>query len=494
MNSIIGSPEPNSNTLGVTSLKKLSRAIPAPLSTASSKSVDPRSASSDAAEGGALGIYTKCSPKLDTSKTLQPAPDLALRVNRFLLQNVSRQLFLEQYYSEHPDERGTAEDGWTDIPLEDYNKLHKIVKCTRTRINRAVGIKKSIDSGKCFFTGLVVCGSVWACPVCAAKIQERRRLEISKAMDYVYTKMHKQCSMITLTFPHNALQTCEELREKQRLALKDFRQGGTWSRKMKSYGFEGLIRSLEITYGNNGWHPHTHELWIMDYFDQANEQEFKKYILGQWEKACQKYGLIPRGKLKAFRRHAVDVKFSASNSDYLAKADDGDNLHWGIDREMAKATSKISNKAGAPKKGLHPFQLLAGFSKGQFWMGAKYLEYVKAMKGASQLFWSRGLKKKCKIEELTDEEIIALEENKALDVSDLDMFAWEKVLELKAQAEILTIAEQEGMAGLINWFAKHKIDLFYDTRPSDYRRDDFEEIPKSNITIVDTLNLDFLHN
>ena len=28
-------------------------------------------------------------------------------------------------------------------------------------------------------------------------------------------------------------------------------------------GFKGLIRSLEVTHGANGWHPHTHELWFL---------------------------------------------------------------------------------------------------------------------------------------------------------------------------------------------------------------------------------------
>ena len=297
-------------------------------------------------------------------------------------------------------------------------------------------------------------------------------------MDYVYRDMGKQCTMITLTFPHTAMQTCKELRDKQKAALTDFRKSGHFSKKMKSYGYEGLIRSLEITHGKNGWHPHTHELWIMDYFNQEDEREFRDFVLGQWEKACKKNGLIPRGKLKAFRRHAVDVKFSVSNSDYLAKQDDAKNLHWGIDRELAKGVTKKSDKFGAPEKGLHPFQLLDGFSKGQFWMGEKFLEYVEAMYRARHIYWSTGLKAKCKIDELTDEELIAKEEEKAVDLADLDMFAWDKVLELDARAEVLNIAETKGLEGLNEWFANHGIDLFRDDRFIWRKPDPYSTKPK----------------
>lgn len=51
--------------------------------------------------------------------------------------------------------------------------------------------------------------------------------------------------------------------------------------------------------------------------------------------------------MKAFYRHAVDVKGWCSTSDYLAKADDA--KHWGADREMAKASTKQGRA-----KGMHP--------------------------------------------------------------------------------------------------------------------------------------------
>lgn len=38
-------------------------------------------------------------------------------------------------------------------------------------------------AGKAFYKGLLVCGLLWTCPVCAAKISERRRVELAEALD-----------------------------------------------------------------------------------------------------------------------------------------------------------------------------------------------------------------------------------------------------------------------------------------------------------------------
>ncbi len=71
-------------------------------------------------------------------------------------------------------------------------------------------MKLSKEHKKAFYTGLAVCGSVWSCPVCTAKIQERRRLEISKGMDKAYESGLK-CVMVTLTFPHMSFQKLDDL-------------------------------------------------------------------------------------------------------------------------------------------------------------------------------------------------------------------------------------------------------------------------------------------
>ncbi|MEZ1674500.1 hypothetical protein QVM16_33425, partial [Pseudomonas aeruginosa] len=56
-------------------------------------------------------------------------------------------------------------------------------KCCRWRVpKQALQVHRSIEHGKAFFSGLQVCASVWAGPVCAAKISERRRAELVTAV------------------------------------------------------------------------------------------------------------------------------------------------------------------------------------------------------------------------------------------------------------------------------------------------------------------------
>src|SRR5665811_2290520 len=77
------------------------------------------------------------------------------RVERFMLQSVVRKLF----------------------PKSRTNN------CLRVRQGgQQIQVLKSTEHKTASYSGLQTCGSVWRCPVCAAKIAERRRVEIQAAM------------------------------------------------------------------------------------------------------------------------------------------------------------------------------------------------------------------------------------------------------------------------------------------------------------------------
>ena len=52
----------------------------------------------------------------------------------------------------------------------------RTAKCLWRRCASKVDVMRDKSHGKAFFRGLQTCSSVWACPVCAAKIAERRRV------------------------------------------------------------------------------------------------------------------------------------------------------------------------------------------------------------------------------------------------------------------------------------------------------------------------------
>ena len=369
-----------------------------------------------------LGIYTKSAPtSVDSvSNTIR-----SNRAVRYELLASARSLFIDEGHK----------DG-----LKHPHNWHRTAKCKHINIAE-IGVHKSHEHKSAFYSGLMTCGSVWTCPVCSAVVQERRRVEIGKAVAWAY-ETGKQAAMVTLTFPHYKQNSLDELIKKQADALSRFRRGNVWTLFRGRVGFAGLIRALELTHGDNGWHPHTHELWFVD--GQKSIEDEKSFITERWLRCCIAAGLVDAdnaAQIEAFKRHGVDIKDRCDASDYLAKNDDA--KHWGVDRELAKATSK-AGKAN----GLHPFGLLALARDGDKIAGAKFVEYAQVMKGKRQLFWSHGLKELVGVDEVTDEELAAEQEDKADLLGLITPQQWGWVRKAGLRAQVLDAAELSGWVGV----------------------------------------------
>lgn len=369
-----------------------------------------------------LGKYTKSStpPPAEAYKKARES-----RAMRYELLATARALMLHE---------GKKEG------LEHPHNWHRTAKCAHVTVGQ-VGVHKSAEHQKAFYSGLMTCGSVWSCPVCTAKVQERRRVEISKGVEWAY-RSGKQAAMVTLTFPHYKESQLEDLIKKQASALAYFRSGAPWSRFKKKVGFTGLIRALELTYGQHGWHPHTHELWLVD--ASASVEDEKSYIIERWLKCCIKAGLVDASdsaQIAAFKRHAVDIRDRCDTSDYLAKHDKEST--WGVDREVAKASSKAGKATG-----LHPFGLLALALDGDKVAGQKFVEYSAVMRGKRQLFWSHGLKALVGLDEVTDEELAAQQEDKADFLGFITAKQWRWVRKAGLRSQLLDAAELSGWVGV----------------------------------------------
>lgn len=314
------------------------------------------------------------------------------------------------------------------------NQVYRTIGCRHVMIADYVGIKHNAEFDSTFYTGVQVCGSVWVCPVCAAKIQERRRGEIEKAIQWAHENGYF-VQMVTFTFPHYVWQRLDTLLEQQAAAYRRLRSGKVWAKMRKSVEMAGLIRSLEVVIGDNGWHPHTHELW----FTKKPVGEY--WISEQWEKACVKAGLLDpdnEAQVRAFRLHSVDVREDVDVGDYLAKQDD--SRAWGLSDELAKATSKVGRS-----KGIHPHGLLHRGLEGDI---ARYIEYVDATKGKRQLYWSKGLKDLVGIDDVTDEEL-ADESREVADVLGLlTADQWQCVIGNDCRAELLEAAHSGGLPAI----------------------------------------------
>ena len=316
-----------------------------------------------------------------------------------------------------------------------FVKEFRAVKCCHKSIIREVGkvsLYRSNTNGKSFFGGLHKCSSVWACPVCSQRIQARRSHEISKGMYWAYHNNHKAV-MITLTHPHHAHQSLRNNMEHHNDAVKRFFSGKQFTLFKKRVGYVGMIKSNEITYGNNGWHYHTHLLFIVS--KSCNIESEKEFLCNKWVNACENAGFCISDEV-AFKSHGLDIMDNCHASDYLAKF----GRNWGIDRELAKGASKKGH-------GKTPFELLANGEEDLF------LEYVCATRGVRQLVWSKGLKALCGIVNKSDEEINEEDVDNASLICTLTYSQWQIVLLYGARAEILAIAENEGAEGVFLWLS-----------------------------------------
>lgn len=370
--------------------------------------------------GGWRGNAGQASTRMDGSAEHSAATVRARRALRFQAQGHARGLLARRARATHPDKHP--------------GDVYRTASCKWSRIASEVTVWRDQLHGSAHYSGIATCGSVWACPICASKIQERRRAEVENAMTWA-KENDLTPVLVTLTFPHTAFDHLRELLQKQADALGRFRRSRAYVKLMRRVGFAGLIRSLEVTHGPNGWHPHTHEL---QFHEPRNAMGLHAELTRLWESACRSAGLLDESKVEAFRLHAVDVQFDVTSGDYLAKQDD--SRKWGLAHEVAKATSKQGRA-----KGVHPHHFLVRRAPGD---DALYFEYIEGMKGRRQLFWSHGLKAQVGVAEKSDEEVAEEETQAALQVCTLDRAAWNLVRGNDARAEVLDAAERDGETGV----------------------------------------------
>jgi hypothetical protein len=335
------------------------------------------------------------------------------RSGRFMLQKASRKVLRE---SVNP--RGLD---W------------RVVGCTHRRISADVAVLRNKATARARFGGVRICGSVWTCPVCGAKISEHRRGEIHAATD-VHTKAGGGIYMLTLTFSHKRTDDVAQLVKSLKRALKLLRDHRTYKQCKQYIDYVGLIRALEVTYGDaNGWHPHVHELWLTSgKLSRAQVRLVQREIFEAWRVACVSAGLGEPN-----RKQGVTFIEAESAQEYVTKF--GREPKWGVGSELAKSHTKRGRMAS-----LTPFDLLRLAGEGDLRAGRLFGTFATAFYGARQLFWSRGLKKLFGIDDVSDEEAAELELGEAEVVTRITADEWRWVLRQPYDARGLVLELAEG--------------------------------------------------
>lgn len=284
------------------------------------------------------------------------------------------------------------------------------------------------------YGGLMVCGSVWICAVCSAKISERRKLELVEMVNNHLGGL----ALITFTLRHNRYDTLISSLAKLDKAYK-LLVGGWWYQEfIKRWGLIGAAKNSEITYGElNGWNPHKHALqFYKTFLDDQSIEQIRKEITARWLCILAKVGASGLDQI------AVDCQSVTTEAEkvaeYVAKWDKlPDKKPWGIEAEIAKSTVKKGKKLH-----LSFWQLLEWAGQDEEKLPVSLVrEYAKATKGKHSLTFSKGLRAELGLgPEKTDLEIINEQDETAWIMAVLKKDFWRYVCENGKRAEILTIA------------------------------------------------------
>jgi hypothetical protein len=306
------------------------------------------------------------------------------------------------------------------------SRVTRINVCLTLRIKGAeITVRRSQDHKTCCYGGLGTCASVWVCAPCAGKISERRKVELQNAIEQ-HTSRGGDVLLLTLTNPHYLGDKLADVLEGQRLALKYFNGGRASKAFNESIGYIGSVRALEVTHGrkrtiNNGWHPHYHILLFVQSGLDLERLRVKFYE--RWLKACIKAKMPALPDFK----HGLRLDDGSKAAAYASK--------WGLESEMTKGHIKKAND------GETPFDLLRAYAYDDDKQAAAlFREFGETFKGKSQLFWSHGLKARFELEDVTDDELAAEQDDRAAVLGTIELDDWKRILKADVRGEILELA------------------------------------------------------
>lgn len=325
--------------------------------------------------------------------------------------------------------KGTIAALWEPKARPDVSPyVYRVARCGRAMTGDSVGVWRSPEAKRAHYSGLVTCGSVWHCAVCALKIAMRRRAEMIVATQR-HCEAGGEIGLLTCTVPHAADQSLAVVLERLDRLFKRLNSGKRSKLWRERWGVVGTVRALELTYGLNGWHPHTHSLVFMGRcagargLSDAGDELFERWAAV----ALREFGWkLPR--------IAVDLRGGASAADYVGK--------WGLELEVAGAALK---KGKGDSRGT--FELLRDYAEGTSASGTIWREFATtvapfvdgAVASRQQLVWSRGLKGHFGINDRTDDEVAAAVEEPAVLLGELTFLEWRRVLAQPYDARLLVL-------------------------------------------------------
>jgi hypothetical protein len=180
--------------------------------------------------------------------------------------------------------------------------------------NPTIEVRSRRKSGRtAHFGGMMTCGHIWTCPVCSQNLKAKRAEKLGAAL----RGMGSIWQMVTITPRHREGMGLQWLWRGLAAAWRRTRQGGRiqriWGERVTA-----SARAFEVTFGDNGPHPHIHVLlrtteWLPEEKDDLFER-FQNAIRKELGDEC-----VPNYEHGIVWSEPFDASDAKGREHYLAK-------------------------------------------------------------------------------------------------------------------------------------------------------------------------------
>ena len=233
----------------------------------------------------------------------------------------------------------------------------------------------STARNKANFANVRVCGSVWLCPCCTQKIRTQRAAELDHTIR-LHAERGGGAALSLLTVSHTRKNSLKSTLECLRTAFTQMTKQRYFKAFRERYGVLGYVKTLEMTYGKNGWHPHFHLVWITERpLTDAEHDQLDESLYQLWIQNVTKY--TDRSVVHE-ANHVQKIRNTDAIANYMAKS---------IALELTHGQMKDGKHSART-----PFQIAKDYTTTfNERDDALWCEYVDAIAGQRMITYSRSL-------------------------------------------------------------------------------------------------------
>jgi hypothetical protein len=313
-------------------------------------------------------------------------------------------------------------------------------------VSRCLKTPKSADGVPILHNGerarfdVSTCQSPWTCPVCAARITAGRKREIERILTRAAERGWRTL-FLTVTLQHHTKSRLAALLKGLTESWRFVFAGDRSGERAPLARVKAQIKTVEVRYGRNGWHPHLHVLLLVDETGLSEteagiyEDALAEAIFSRYARKAEKLGMV--AAREAYNCQPVRVAGAAAH--YVSKLD------LGIALEVTTGDEKDSR---AQSLSYSPFQLLALYERGEERLYGRslvslYREYAVATRRKRQMSYSREIKTLLGIEQEPDESFTeqAEEPKEERELARIAVPLWRVICAWRLRADLLNVAD-----------------------------------------------------